>query len=135
MSTSTIQLVPHLHFEGDCETALDTYKTIFNGSYEIVQWQGNPADPEKRKVMYAVFKFDGNVLYMGDVMGRTLNKDIGTTALALNMPDATTAKHIFDQLAEGGKVIVPYAKQFWGAWHGNLFDRFGVRWLINCQTE
>ena len=140
MNQSTIQLVPHLHYEGNCEEALNAYKAIFGGTYEIVQWQGNPATPQpeqgSRRVMYAIFKFDGNILYMGDVApGRTLNKDIGTTGLALNMPDSATAQRIFDQLAEGGRVIVPYGRQFWGAWHGNLFDRFGIRWLINCQTE
>ncbi|HEY4936200.1 MAG TPA: hypothetical protein VII44_06460 [Puia sp.] len=24
--------------------------------------------------------------------------------------------------------------QFWGDWHGNFTDRFGIRWMVNCSN-
>jgi uncharacterized glyoxalase superfamily protein PhnB len=30
-------------------------------------------------------------------------------------------------------VHIPFKKQFWGDWHGNFKDRFGIRWMVNCS--
>jgi PhnB protein len=39
---------------------------------------------------------------------------------------------VFDGLAAGGTVTMPYAKQFWGASFGMLVDRFGLEWMVNA---
>lgn len=41
-------------------------------------------------------------------------------------------KNIFDQLAAEGKIGVAFEKQFWGQWHGNIVDKYGIRWMVNC---
>jgi PhnB protein len=33
-------------------------------------------------------------------------------------------------LSDGGRVTVPFGKQFWGDLYGNFTDRFGVQWAI-----
>jgi Uncharacterized protein conserved in bacteria len=30
---------------------------------------------------------------------------------------------------------MPLEKTFWAAGFGMLVDRFGIRWLINCETS
>jgi len=47
-----------------------------------------------------------------------------------NVPDA---KRVFDALAEGGKVTMPWGKTFWAEGFGMLTDRFGTPWMINGQ--
>jgi PhnB protein len=42
---------------------------------------------------------------------------------------------VFAKLAEGGSVIMPLAKTFWSLRFGMVTDKFGVKWLINCQTD
>jgi PhnB protein len=42
-------------------------------------------------------------------------------------------KRIFDGLAEGGMVLMPIDKVFWGAYFGMLIDRYGIKWLVNYQ--
>jgi PhnB protein len=49
--------------------------------------------------------------------------------------DREEGKRIFDALAEGGTVHHAYEKQFWGDWHGNLTDKYGFRWMVNCESE
>jgi PhnB protein len=39
----------------------------------------------------------------------------------------------FDALADGGRVTMPVAKQFWGAVYGSLVDRFGIGWGLHYQ--
>ncbi len=37
-------------------------------------------------------------------------------------------------LAEGGKVDMPLAKQFWGDTYSQLIDKFGVHWMVNIAS-
>jgi uncharacterized glyoxalase superfamily protein PhnB len=41
---------------------------------------------------------------------------------------------LFAALAVGGKVEMPLQQMFWGAYFGNLVDRFGVHWMFNCSA-
>ena len=38
-------------------------------------------------------------------------------------------------MAEGGKVTMPLAKQFWRATFGMLQDKFGVNWMFNHEEK
>jgi len=40
---------------------------------------------------------------------------------------------IFDALSKDGKVHIPFKKQFWGGFHGNFVDKYGIRWMVNCR--
>jgi PhnB protein len=40
---------------------------------------------------------------------------------------------LFKALAKDGKVTMPLEKTFWGARYGVLKDKFGIRWMINCE--
>ena len=38
----------------------------------------------------------------------------------------------FGSLSAGGRVTVPFAKQFWGDHYGNFTDAYGVQWAITA---
>ncbi len=42
---------------------------------------------------------------------------------------------LYDALSEGGEVLMPLADMFWGAYFGELIDRFGVKWLVNVDHD
>lgn len=137
MNATVKQLIPYLNFEGSCEEALNYYAGIFNGTVEIQSRYDNPAmnAPEhyKDKVLHGRLHAGGLTLYASDVFpGSAAHKGSGDVALSLDVADPETGKVIFGRLAEGGKVGVPFEKQFWGDWHGNLADRYGIRWMVNC---
>lgn len=137
MEDKKTQLIPYLHFEGNCEEALNFYKDILDGAIEIVTRYDNPAmeAPEhyKDKILHARLYFNDNVIYASDVFpGQAAHKNSGDVALSLSVTSPETGKLIFDKLSGGGKVNVPFEKQFWGDWHGNLIDRYGIRWMVNC---
>jgi PhnB protein len=137
MANTTIELMPYLMFQGNCEEALDFYKDILEGRIEIASRYDNPAMnvPEnfKNKILHASFFFGKYQLFASDTMPqKTGEPQVPNISLSLGFTDLEKAKLIFDRLSAGGKVHIPFKKQFWGDWHGNFIDRFGIRWMVNC---
>lgn len=137
MSDKKITLVPYLYFRGNCEEALNTYKKIIGGNIEIVNRYDNPAmkAPEeyKNKILHAKYEFGGNTILASDVMPGSKSGESGDAYMSLAVSDSDEAMRIFNSLSEGGIVRVPLKKQFWGGWHGNFTDRFGIKWMVNCE--
>ena len=89
----------------------------------------------KTKILHAVFKAGDIEFFASDVFpGKTLEKS-GRIGLSLSLDNIENGKKVFSRLSENGKVNVPFEKQFWGAWHGNLIDRFGIYWMVNCELD
>ena len=140
MSYSITNLVPYLSFRGNCEEALNTYANIFGGKVTVRERYNNPAMNMAKefhdKVLHASLEFNGITILASDIVPRNPAEGgtgSGDAALSLDVSSAEDGKRIFDQLAQGGKVNVPFEKQFWGAWHGNLRDKYGIRWMVNCD--
>jgi PhnB protein len=54
-------------------------------------------------------------------------------AVSVNPASADEGRRIFEALADGGQVLMPYEHQFWGADYGMCRDRFGINWMVNYQ--
>lgn len=129
-------LQPYLFLYGRCDEALEFYKGVFGGSYEIMRVGDSPvanAMPPgmENRVMHASFTSDDVVLLASD--GREIkgvDSDAGNISLALSFDDGARGERIFEALSEGGTVGMPIAPAFWGGRFGNLTDRFGTEWLV-----
>jgi PhnB protein len=137
MTDTTIDLMPYLQFPGDCEEALNFYKDILHGRIEIASRYDNPAmktsEEYKNKILHSSFYFDEHLIFASDTLSNKTSDDMQTNvALSLGFKDEEEAEKVFDQLSTGGHIHVPFKKQFWGDWHGNFTDRFGIRWMVNC---
>jgi PhnB protein len=133
-----MQLAPYLFFDGTCEEALTFYTRVFDGKITALnRFEGSPMaesmPPEARNnVMHATFDAPGVTFMASDGQhGKGAMQRVG---LSLASDDADEGRHIFDQLAEGGTVTLPYTKQFWGASFGMVIDRFGIFWLVNAGS-
>jgi PhnB protein len=138
MANIEIEMMPYLSFRGSCEEALNFYKGILGGQIEIASRYDNPAmnAPEefKNKILHAVFKFGTYTLFASDVMPKKQDELFNSNiALSLSLQDEKQAGDLFESLSAGGKIHVPFKKQFWGDWHGNFTDRFGIRWMVNSS--
>ncbi|WP_212005222.1 VOC family protein [Chitinophaga sp. HK235] len=137
MEEKKYELIPYITFGGNCEEALNFYANVLGGTFKIWTRYDHPAmnAPEayRDKVLHARLQFNGLAIYASDIFpGKEAKKNSGDVSLSLTFPDSETAQKVFDQLAEGGQVGVPFGKQFWGEWHGNLTDKYGVKWMVNC---
>ena len=121
-----LELVPYIFFYGRCEEALEFYKNALGGSYEIAMREGD-------KVKYAVFSGCGISFKASDGMGtHEIDPDQGNVTLALNAPNATRAAEVFNALADGGKMLMPFGDAEWGGKFGALHDRFGNEWFVTA---
>jgi PhnB protein len=138
-----MQIEPYITFNGNCEQALEFYAQCMGGKVKFMQrYGGSPMDNKempaewKDKVLHAVFEAEGTGFMASDAMqGQPINGYSGIT-MSLNIPkDSPRAKKVFDALAAGGQVQMPYGKTFWAEGFGMLTDKFGVPWMVNCQAD
>lgn len=134
-----MQLAPYLFFNGNCEEALNQYAAIFNGKIVgLNRYGGSPVAEQAPpgytdKVMHASFEADGVSFMASDGMPGP-ERGEGPISLCLALKDVTEATRVFNALAEGGKISMPLAKQFWGDTFGTLTDKFGIEWMVNCSS-
>lgn len=140
MANPTVKLIPYLMYAGDCEEALNFYKSILGGNLTIVNRYDNPAmnapAAYKDKILHARLEIGENfALYASDAFpGKSTHKTSGDVSLSVIFTgDLEKAKKAYEKLAEGGKAGLPFARQFWGDWHGNLVDKYGFNWNINFE--
>lgn len=81
----------------------------------------------KDKVMHLRLKAAGQVFFMGDAVMEPVQRGMHLT---LEFQNEGEARKAFEGLAEGGKVVRPFQKQFFGSMTGVVEDPFGIRWQI-----
>jgi PhnB protein len=133
---------PYLNFDGNCEEAMNFYKSAFNAQFmgDIMRYGGTemPHDKaEANKVMHCTLDIgNGNYLMGSDSPSAYPRPSFGTgVQIAIHPANEDEANKIFNNLAAGGNVTMPLEKTFWGALFGTLTDKFGVQWMINYQIE
>ncbi|HEY8928090.1 MAG TPA: VOC family protein [Mucilaginibacter sp.] len=128
-----MKVIPYLNFEGRTEEVINTYRDIFNGNIESLMRFGDRFPGNEDRIMHATLSFSGNNLMFSDGKpGDAVNYGNGLH-LCISLSDEAEATRVFNTLSDGGKVTMPLEKQFWGALYGQVIDRFGVSWMINCQ--
>lgn len=128
---------PYIAFRGNCREAIDFYKSAL-GAHEIFsQTYGESPMPDMGKadgIMHATIQIgDTHVMMCDDFHSETYSTD-GNISLAIGMNDVDKAKTYFANLSEGGKVTMPLEKTFWAEAFGMLTDKFGIKWMINCDA-
>jgi PhnB protein len=133
-----MQLNPYLLFKGDCEAALKFYEQVLGGKTEfLTKYAGSPAagmaPPEwGDKVLHATMKIDGNPIMAADAPPGHYEKPQGFS-VSIAVKDRDKGESIFNALAEGGAVTMPFQKTFWASGFGMCVDRFGIPWMVNCD--
>ncbi|HEY4121109.1 MAG TPA: VOC family protein [Byssovorax sp.] len=133
----TNQLVPHLYFSGSCEAAFGHYAACGLGAIRSLQrYAGTPTAAKlgpawEDKVLHAELEGPGLLLFGGDGPD---SEPMKGSALLLERDDVDRARALFDALAAGGRVTVPFARLPWG-FYGNFTDRFGVQWAVLVRPE
>ena len=133
-----MQMNPYLNFNGQCEEAFKFYEQCLGGQLGAIfryagtsMSDGVPADWQD-KVMHASITIGEQVLLGADLAPYRYEEPKGFS-LSLQMTSTAEADRIFHTLAKDGTVVMPLEKTFWAARFGVLVDRFGIRWLINCE--
>lgn len=129
----------YLIFAGNCQEALNFYKECLGGQILSSQtYADSPVqvpDDYKSKVIHAEFKSDGIYFMAADTLpGQPVNLGNNVT-LTINLNDAQEQELILSKLSLGGQMIMPLQDTFWGAKFAMLKDKFGIVWMLNCETS
>jgi len=54
--------------------------------------------------------------------------------LTLTYDTAEEARPIFEALADGGKISMPFGETLWAKGAGMVTDRFGTPWIVNGRS-
>lgn len=133
-----MQINPYLNFNGTCEEAFGFYAKLLGGQVESISRFGDSPDAEthptmRDKVMHARLVVGGQVLMGSDAPEGYYSKPQGNY-VSINVDKPADARRIFDGLAAGGDVHMPFEKTFWAAGgFGMVADRFGTPWMVNCE--
>jgi PhnB protein len=139
----------YLNFPRNTEEVFNFYKSVFGGEFggggvarfgDFPPPEGAPqlAEEDKNLIMHIELPILGGHILMGsdapDSMGHHV--DSGNNFHIMLEPDTKEeTKKLFNLLADGGKVIMDLQDMFWGAYYGNLVDKFGIQWMFNCTAK
>ncbi len=130
------QLTPYLHLPGTAREALEHYAQVFGGTlvlhtYADVQRTDGPGDAIAHGMLQGPV-----TLFAADAgRGEATLRTEGVMFSLLGTAGAATLRDWFARLSEGGRVVDDLQLRPWGAWDGQVVDRFGLHWLIGFETE
>ena len=134
-----MKITAYVSFDGRCAEAFAFYAKVMGGTVRFSQTFGespmaDQVPPDWRgKVMHATLAIGDQILYGSDPPPAQYRRAQG---ISMSIEPATPAdgERIFNALAGGGQVMMPFAKTFWSAGFGMVVDRYGVPWMVNCEV-
>ncbi|GMK44081.1 VOC family protein [Paenibacillus glycanilyticus] len=130
------KLTPYFYSE-DAKTQAGFYVQALGGKIidQMTYGQAPGTDESmKDKIIHMVFQAAGVTFYIADTMHEPPGR---STSFDLNLEFKTDeeAQQAFANLSEGGRVIMPLEKQFWGTLFGRVEDKFGIKWQISTEPK
>ena len=138
MTTNTgLKVVqPYLFFNGQCEEALNFYKTALGAEVGPIMRFKDCPDPEGRAqakdlnhVMHASFKVGQSEIMASDGCSDGKSNFAGFS-LSVAVQTEAEAERIFGALSAGGNVMMPMGKTFFAPKFGMTTDKFGIGWMV-----
>ena len=138
----------YLNFTDRTEEAFDFYRSVFGGEFEgpVSRFGDVPAsldmpplsEEDKNLVMYVCLPILGGHKLMGTDAPASMGFAVvpgNNFHVSLHPDTRKEADRIFGGLSQGGTVDMPLQEMFWGAYYGSLTDKFGTKWMVNCEES
>lgn len=128
---------PYIAYRGNCREAIEFYKSALDAQVLFTQTVGESPMSDigpAENIMHCTIKVGDSKIMMCDDPRPDAAAGDGNISLAIGLNDPARAKQLFDNLAANGTVVMPLEKTYWAEAFGMLTDKFGVRWMINCDA-
>lgn len=135
-----MHLNPYLLFNGNCGEAFRFYEETLGGKIEgLFTYKDSPAAEHAPpdwgdKVMHATLAIGDQKLMGSDAPPGHYEQPKGMS-VSIGLKDREKGERIFNALAAGGTTIMPFEKTFWAEGFGMCTDRFGIPWMVNCESH
>jgi PhnB protein len=128
---------PYIAFKGNCRQAIEFYKSALDAEVQFMQTVGEspmsnmgPAE----NIMHCSMKVGDSTIMLCDDPRPDAAPGDGNISLAIGLNDPERAKQLFGNLAKDGSVVMPLGKTYWAEAFGMVTDKFGVKWMVNCDA-
>ena len=131
---------PFLHFNGNCNEALEYYKQIFNGNIEVLMLAKGKCAEEfdsENSVFHSVLTFyNGMIIMAADTrigFGSTFGNN---NFIVINFESEEEIDRVYAAFAKDAiKIREELHKVFWNAKYAEFVDKFGVCWMFNFDFK
>ena len=132
------QLNPYLTFNGSAREAMEFYRSVFGGELKVNTFGefGNPDPAVADKVMHAQLTSPKGYLLMASDTGPGMPFNPGNNVtVSLSGDQGEGLEEVWEKLADGGKVTMPFEKQMWGDVFGQVVDKYGIQWMVDVAAQ
>ena len=135
-----MELTPYLSFDGTCGEAFAHYARalggtiVFSQTFKESPMAGDVPAEWGDKIMHTTLKVAGFTLMGADAPPSHFATPQGFS-LSIGTETPEEAERLFNAMAEGGNVTMPFQKTFWSSGFGMVIDRFGIPWMVNCSQQ
>ncbi|MES2626446.1 MAG: VOC family protein [Pseudomonadota bacterium] len=128
----------HLVFDGQCQSAFLFYQQLLRGTITTMVSYGEKgasvAPRWRHLIAEVVLRADEFELTGADILPDQYRQP-QESSVTLELQAPADAERIYNALAEGGKITLPFQHTFWSSGFGMLVDRFGVSWEISSAER
>jgi PhnB protein len=130
-------LTPYIHFPGTAREAMTFYADVFGSAVNLHTFaEFNRTDGPADAIAHSYLMNGPVSLFGADVAGDELPfQSQGLMLSLLGTADPATLRTWFTRLGEGGQVVDDLQKRPWGAFDGQVIDRYGLHWLIGFEVD
>jgi len=128
---------PYIAFKGNCREAIAFYKSALDAEVVFMQTMGDSPMADMgpaENIMHCTIKVGDSPIMLCDDPNPDGSAMGGNISLAIGLNDPARAQQFFANLSVGGSVIMPLEKTFWAEAFGMLTDKFGIKWMVNCDA-
>ncbi len=135
-----MQFTPYLNFNGNCDEAFAFYHQLFGGEIlhrsTFAESPGTEDIPEEFRngIMHIHLQVDHFGLMGSDAPANLFVPAQGLW-VSVKADTVEEGQRLFNALAEGGGVTMPFEQTFWSPGFGMVTDRFGTPWMVNVYHE
>jgi PhnB protein len=130
-------IAPYVLFPGTAREALTYYADVFAASTELHTFaEFGRSDGPPDAIAHGLLVDAPISLYAADIGdGEPAFNAQGLLFSLLGTADSTTSREWFARLSAEGTIVDQLQQRPWGAYDGQVLDRFGLQWLIGFETD
>ena len=142
-----MQLNHYLNFQGETEAAFNFYKSVFGGDFSFIKRYSELPDAhvtgkEKDYILHVSLPINEFTVLIGSDTTEQFCSQTNSPfskgnnhyiSINLDPHEEAEAHKLFNALSVNGQIEMALDKTFWGALYGAFTDKFGVKWMVNCQ--
>ena len=130
----------YLNFRDNARAAMEHYQSVLGGELDVSEFSQFPEmgveEGEQHLVMHAQLTTEDGLVLMGaDTPSHMDYVPPAGFAVSISGEDEDRLQAVWDALAEGGSVTMPFDTPPWGGRFGMLTDKFGIDWLVSLNAS